>query len=193
MTDNLPAEQTPRHLTLPNLDAFEVGHFDGWTAADVEQWLTDTIPAFALAEGRVQALRRGVGLALWRLCQELGEPMYGAVCVKMAQAAGVSIRTIGRWRTDAEAPRRLGSFEGRKMTGQLWNGPGSRRQRRKWRPNRHPSLRPFVKGGSGRLGFRRSGPTRTPLHPPCRASSGTRKPCFAGRLSNSRRGWAATA
>ncbi len=86
----------PMPLTLPNLEAIEPSHFDGWDGADIADWLVTVGPSFG-------AIRRGIGLALWHLRQRVSDGEYGQVAAKLAQVAGVTDRTVRQWRTDAES------------------------------------------------------------------------------------------
>lgn len=97
MADRLPAKLSSPDLpmVLPNMEAIEPTHFDGWDATDLKEWLGNVIPTFA-------TIRRGIGLALWHLRQRVPDGEYGQVAEGLAKVAGVTPATVGRWRTDAE-------------------------------------------------------------------------------------------
>lgn len=96
MAEIVPAgSRPPMPLTLPDMESIEPVHFDGWTAEDLDGWLTSVLPAFA-------TIRRGIGLALWHLRQRVEDGEYGRLAGKYAKVAGVTATTVGRWRTAAE-------------------------------------------------------------------------------------------
>ncbi len=88
--------RAPMPLTLPSIEAIEPTHFDGWSVDDLDQWLTGVAPTFGM-------IRRGIGLALWHLRRQVSDGDYGRAVERMAELAGVTPTTVGRWRSDAEA------------------------------------------------------------------------------------------
>ncbi len=89
-------------LSLPDLDAFTVTDMDGWSGQDLMDWLIPWAAALQTAEQRTDAIRRAVGVGLWKLREELGDGAYGRQVADLATKAGVSARTMRRWRESAE-------------------------------------------------------------------------------------------
>lgn len=90
MGENLPAPTQPSDL-------------DGWSADDLEGWLSEAARTIAEAERRTEEMRLAGGLILYRLRTTLGDGAYGQAVDRIARASGVTVRTLSNWRTAAEA------------------------------------------------------------------------------------------
>ncbi len=106
MTDKVPAKrESAGQPAFPQLDMCP--DFGAMPAPDVAAWTMDFAPRLSMAERITEEARRQMGKALWELRRAMPEANYAEHVRAVAQAAGVTATTVGRWRTAAERHENL--------------------------------------------------------------------------------------
>lgn len=92
-----------RQLVLPE----QLGDLDGWEEAELVAWASDTTRFIDQGEQLLEEARLAVGLVLYKLRQEVGDGRYGLLVAEMADRVGSSVRSLQRWRLEAQEHHRL--------------------------------------------------------------------------------------
>lgn len=89
-------------LVLADPAAFDVTNMDGWSVAQVKERTGSMILFLGEVERRTKEMRYEAGVGLWKLREALPDGEYGRVVSEMARNGRVGVRTLQRWRVEAE-------------------------------------------------------------------------------------------